>query len=112
MSDLASSGAGFIAIVTLGTEGPEVQRELVELLVKDVEEWVRHCPGFIAANYHASVDGRHVVNYAQWRDEAAYRDSFRDNPRAGELRATITAMPGVTAPSMVGYTLVRTVPAA
>jgi C-6 monooxygenase len=96
-------------VVNLRTTGPEQQRQLIDMLVRDVEEWVRFCPGFISANYHASGDGTRVLNYAQWTDEAAYRASFRDNPRSGVLREAIRAMPGVEGPEMVGYTLVRSV---
>jgi C-6 monooxygenase len=101
--------AQFIAIVTLRVDGPDSQRKLVDLLVRDVEEWVRYCPGFISANYHASTDGTRLVNYAQWESEEAYRQSFRDNTRALALREAISSMPGVAPPEMTGYTLVRSV---
>ncbi|MEV4659272.1 antibiotic biosynthesis monooxygenase [Micromonospora sp. NPDC049301] len=104
--------AGFIAIVTLRTDGPETQRQLLDLLVRDVEEWVRHCPGFISANYHFSIDGTRLVNYAQWTSEEAYRESFKSNPRAGALRQALAGMPGVQGPEMVAYTLRRSIPAA
>jgi quinol monooxygenase YgiN len=43
------------------------QRELVEVLVRATEAVMRQQPGFVAANIHRSLDGSHVVNYAQWR---------------------------------------------
>ncbi|MET7832469.1 antibiotic biosynthesis monooxygenase [Micromonospora sediminicola] len=112
MVDPARPDSGFIAIVTLRTDGPEQQRQLLDLLVPDVQEWVRHCPGFISANYHVSTDGTRLVNYAQWVSEEAYRESFKRNPRAGALRAALAAIPGVQGPEMTGYTLARSIPAA
>lgn len=112
MLDVTRPDAGFIAIVTVRVDGPERQRELVEMLVRDVEEWVRYCPGFISANYHVSGDGTRLVNYAQWENEDAYRNSFRNNPKAGALREAISSMPGVEGPEMIGYTLIRSVEAA
>ena len=38
---------------------------LIDLLVEATEETMRHRDGFISANFHKSLDGRHVANYAQ-----------------------------------------------
>lgn len=43
------------------------QQPLVDLLTEATEQVMRHRPGFISANIHASLDGTRVVNYAQWR---------------------------------------------
>jgi quinol monooxygenase YgiN len=62
---------------------PEHQRRLVDLLVRATEEVIRHRPGFVAANIHASEDGARVVNYAQWESADAFRAMLAD-PAAGE----------------------------
>lgn len=50
------------------------QRRLVDLLTEFVGETVPGAPGFVSASVHRSVDGIHVVNYAQWESvEAAER---------------------------------------
>ncbi len=98
--------AGFVALVTIRVDGPVTQRALVDLLSRDVEEWVRYCPGFVSANYHLSLDGTVVVNYARWQDEASYRDSFDRNPDRQRMRAAITALDGVLeGPSMTAFRL-------
>ena len=59
------------------------QQPLVDLLTEATEQVMRHRPGFISANIHASLDGTRVVNYAQWRS----RDDFLamlDDPTARE----------------------------
>jgi C-6 monooxygenase len=105
-------GAGFIAVVTVVVQGPEVQRALVDLLARQVEQWVAYCPGFRSAAYHLSVDGSRVLNYAGWSSEQAYRESFDLNPDKEAMREAIRSLPGVIAgPSMTGYRLDRVVPA-
>lgn len=53
-------------LINYFTVRPERQRELVDLLAQVTEDVMRHQPGFVSANLHASLDGTHVVNYAQW----------------------------------------------
>ncbi len=49
---------------------PEKQDELVDVLDQATERVMRDRPGFISANIHRSLDGKRVVNYAQWRCKA------------------------------------------
>ena len=42
---------------------------------------MRHADGFVSANIHRSLDGRRVVNYAQWTSVAAFR-AMQDDPAA------------------------------
>ena len=112
MIDVASPDAGFIALVTIRTSTADAHAPLLDLLSREVEQWVRYRPGFVSANYHVSTDGSRLINYAQWASEAAYRESFRSNPNAGSLRDAITAIDGVDGLEMVGYTLAKSVVAA
>jgi C-6 monooxygenase len=112
MIDVARSDAGFIALVTIRTSSSDAHAPLLDLLSREVEQWVRYQPGFLSANYHVSIDGSRLINYAQWASEAAYRESFRNNPSAGSLRDAITAIDGVDGLEMVGYTLAKSVVAA
>ena len=45
---------------------PSRQEELVELLRQATEQVMRHVPGFVSSSIHRSLDGKRVVNYAQW----------------------------------------------
>jgi quinol monooxygenase YgiN len=67
------AGAPGVAFVNVFTVNPEQQQELVRLLTAFVEEVVRGMPGFVSANLHRSLDGRRVVNYAQWESAEALR---------------------------------------
>lgn len=55
--------------------------ELVDLLVRITDKSMRGRDGFISASIHVSQDGTRVVNYAQWRDKAAF-DAMLADPEA------------------------------
>jgi quinol monooxygenase YgiN len=59
-------------LINVFTVEPAHQRELVDLLNRATEDVMRHQPGFVTANIHASEDGTRVVNYAQWESAAAF----------------------------------------
>lgn len=76
------AGAPVITLINVFTVEPARQRELLDVLVDATERRMRHLPGFVSANMHRSDDGRHVVNYAQWRTREDYDAALRD-PEAG-----------------------------
>ena len=67
------AAAPVITLINVFTVAPERQQELVSLLDKATEDVMRHQPGFVAANIHASLDGTQVVNYAQWESQEAFK---------------------------------------
>lgn len=73
------------------TVTPERQRELADLLMLLTEDTMRHQPGFIAANIHDSVDGTHVVNYAQWQSDGHFT-AMLANPDCHEHMDTARAL--------------------
>ena len=70
-------------LINVFTVTAERQRELVRLLNESTEQVMKHRDGFVTANIHASTDGTKVVNYAQWRDEAAFL-AMQADPAARE----------------------------
>ena len=65
---------------------PGQQQRLVDLLVEATEGTMKHQPGYVSANIHRSLDGTHVVNYAQWRSQADF-DAHAPEPDAqGHMR--------------------------
>ena len=72
-----SQGAG-IALINTFTVAPERVDELLAVLEKATDEVMRHVPGFVSANFHRSLDGRHVANYAQWESKDAFDAMLRD----------------------------------
>src|SRR6185503_11479211 len=75
------AGAEIFTLINVFLVAPDRQHELANLLIEATEQTMRHQPGFISANIHTSLDGRHVVNYAQWRSRDAFEAMLR-NPDA------------------------------
>ena len=55
-----------VTLINVFTVEPENQGRLIEAWQSSTDEVIRHLPGFVSANIHASLDGTKVVNYAQW----------------------------------------------
>lgn len=60
---------------------PEKQQELIDLLTEATTDVMRHLDGFVSANLHKSLDGKHVANYAQWENKATF-EAMLKNPEA------------------------------
>jgi Antibiotic biosynthesis monooxygenase len=54
---------------------PQHQRESIDRICDLVEKYIKNDLGFISASFHASEDGRRVINYAQWRSKADWSKS-------------------------------------
>lgn len=87
------------------------QSALITAITGEVERWVRHLPGFISSTFHASHDGRRVINYAQWRDDAAFQ-GFLHDARNEALSAAIHAVDAAAKPHAVHCRVVRSIEAA
>jgi C-6 monooxygenase len=70
-----------VELVTFEVEDEQAQRRLLDGLLEQVEGWVRTIPGFVSANFHLSVDGTRIFNYAQWRSRAAWETFAADGRR-------------------------------
>ncbi|MFH8218109.1 antibiotic biosynthesis monooxygenase family protein [Streptomyces sp. NPDC018057] len=75
------TGRPVATLINVFTVSPDRQDELIALLARATEDTMRHQPGFLHANFHASLDGERVVNYAQWESEEHYR-AMLANPEA------------------------------
>lgn len=81
------AGAPLATLINVFTVRPERQREVVDLLVQATEEVMRHVPGFVSANIHASTDGERVVNYAQWESAEAFHAMLADPTAQQHMKA-------------------------
>lgn len=84
-------GDMFVAIVAFSLDDPAQQAGLIDGIVAEIDGWVKHIPGFVSASFHASHDGRHVLNYAQWTSRDAYATFGRDDRRQRIQSAVHTA---------------------
>lgn len=83
MITISEHDAVFTQVVRFDVEQNE-QGPLISALVAEVELWVSRLPGFISSTFHASIDGKHVINYAQWQTKGAF-DQFLADPRGKDL---------------------------
>jgi quinol monooxygenase YgiN len=70
-----------VTLINVFSVAPENQQPLLDLLVHATREVMAKQPGFVSANFHKSVDGTRVVNYAQWASKEAFEAMMR-NPEA------------------------------
>lgn len=92
----APPATGCLVTVTVDLDGPDRQRQ---------RAWVDNvfhaagsasaspAAGMLAAHFHVSVDGRRVLNLAEWTSAEAHRDAVA-GPATG-FRAGVRAFPGV-----------------
>lgn len=66
-------GRPLATLINVFTVEPANQQRLVDVLVEATEHTMRQMPGFVSASIHKSVDGKRVVNYAQWRSRADFQ---------------------------------------
>ena len=83
MSTTISRDQPVVTLINTFTVEPERQEELIRVLVDATEQVIRHLPGFVSANFHRGLDGRHVANYAQWRTREDLEAMLR-HPQAQE----------------------------
>lgn len=84
------------------------QLELIDAIADEVERWVRHRPGFISSTFHASFDGKHVVNYAQWKSKADF-EGFTHDPETEHLQKAIKAVASSLKPHAIHCRVVRSI---
>ncbi len=56
---------------------PEHQQAFIDGIADEVERLFKRYDGFVSASFHASEDGRRVINYAQWTSREAWVASGR-----------------------------------
>ena len=78
---IIEKGNNVLTLINVFSVEPGKQQQLVELLIDATNQTMRHLPGFISASIHRSLDGKKVVNYAQWESMDAF-EAMRKNQRA------------------------------
>jgi quinol monooxygenase YgiN len=68
-------------LINVFTVDPSNQQRLINILIETTEQVMNKQEGFISANIHKSLDGTHVVNYAQWESKEAFEKMLK-NPKA------------------------------
>lgn len=97
--------AGCVALVSIATDGPDRQRQAAEAISAFGTD--TH-PGAIGGHLLFSLDGAHVILYAEWTSEEAHREAIAGIAFGGQ-RGIFDGTPGIRGLSMHRYQLYRTV---
>ena len=84
---MISKDSHVLTLVNVFTVEPDKQDELVKVLSDATEQTMKHLPGFVSANIHRSLDGKRVVNYAQWKSLEAFQAMQKDPGAAPHIQA-------------------------
>lgn len=76
---IINASASGVTLVNVYDVEPEKQADLAGLLSEVTEATIRKQPGFVSVSVHSSLDGRRVVNYAQWASKADF-EAFMKAP--------------------------------
>lgn len=85
-----------VTTITTFTVEPHQQQRALELLIEIARQLRAVVPGFLSANFHKSVDGTRVVNYAQYSSQEAVQEvtakilGNTEIPQLTELREIAT----------------------
>lgn len=95
----------FYSIIDYAVDGPETQRQLINVFAGLQDRWVRYYAGYLEATIFASIDGDRVYNVVRWASEAHYRrfeeDSESDG-RVAAIQASLAGLSGRAEPRMSG----------
>ena len=80
-----------VTLINVFTVEPAQQDQLIELLKRGTDTLFSKQPGFVAASFHRSLDGRRVVNYGQWQSLKDI-EAFRAKPDLGEYFKQVGAL--------------------
>jgi quinol monooxygenase YgiN len=83
--DTISKDNDVVTLTNVFTFAPEDQQRLVDVLVDATQAVMRKQQGFISANFHRSLDGTWVTNYAQWQSREAFEAMLGDREASGHM---------------------------
>jgi quinol monooxygenase YgiN len=87
MSTTISESAPLLTFINVFRVEPHNQDKVIELLTAATDQVMRGLPGFISANLHRSLDGKHVVNYVQWESQAHFEAIFTNERATRHMQA-------------------------
>ncbi|AWJ94561.1 antibiotic biosynthesis monooxygenase (plasmid) [Azospirillum baldaniorum] len=78
---------------------PEKQAALAKALSESTENTIRHQPGFMSVCIHSSLDGKKIVNYAQWASKEHF-EGFMKKPETQEQLKQFAGLATSVTPSL------------
>jgi len=91
--------AKVLTLINVYDVQPDNQAELARVLSEATESTISRQPGFISVCIHSSLDGKKVVNYAQWASKEHF-EGFMKQPEAQEQLKRFAAIATSVTPSL------------
>jgi quinol monooxygenase YgiN len=91
--------AACLTLINVYEVGPEKQADLVRLLSEATEKVIRQQPGFVSVSIHSDIDGKRVVNYAQWASKEHF-EGFMKKPETQEQLKRFAAVAKTVSPGL------------
>ncbi|TWA84786.1 antibiotic biosynthesis monooxygenase [Azospirillum brasilense] len=88
-----------LTLINIYEVEPEKQADLAKALSEATESTIRHQPGFLSVSVHSSLDGKTVVNYAQWASREHF-EGFMRKPETQEQLRRFAGLATSVAPSL------------
>lgn len=82
-----------VTLVSVFKVEPDTLAKLLDILREGTETFFSRMPGFVSSSVLLARDGRHAINYSQWRsaeDIAGFRRDPRFDPYIQRLRPLAT----------------------
>ncbi|GAA4870913.1 hypothetical protein [Saccharopolyspora cebuensis] len=105
MPDFTRPDAGTVLISPWDVDDHGRQRRAVDATIAEWERAPKPA-AFLSLTCFTSLDGRRVLNYAQWTDDEAHREFVRRH-RPELVRGIDDAVPDIERPGLVRYRLHR-----
>lgn len=96
---MIDSQTACLTLINVYEVEPEKQAELATALSESTENTIRHQPGFVSVCVHSSLDGKKVVNYAQWASKEHF-EAFMKKPETQEQLKKFAGLAKSVAPSL------------
>lgn len=91
--------AKILTLINVYEVEPDKQAELVKALSDSTENTIKHQPGFVSVCIHSSLDGKKVVNYAQWVSKEHF-EGFMRRPETQKQLKRFAEIAKSVAPSL------------
>jgi len=98
-AETAGLRPGLLVTPAHATDGPAAQRAVADTVVAVLRE--ERVPGLLGVHLHLSRDGRRVLRYTEWTDDAAWH-AHAGGGHAARLDAALAGLAGVAPAPAVG----------
>lgn len=88
-----------VTLINVYEVEPEKQVDLVRLLSEATETAIRRQPGFVSVSIHSGLDGKRVVNYAQWVSKT-HLEGFMKKPETQQQLKQFAALAKTVSPDL------------